>query len=267
MINAAVLGSPISHSLSPHLHMSAYKFLNIPGKYTSFEVPAGSLHDFLRDKDSGWTGFSLTMPLKEEVLAIADSIDPLVKRIQSGNTLVRQNNEWFLYSTDVLGFQQAWNTCNSAKPQSVLIIGSGATARAAAAAFDNPDTSISVVHRNNQREESMRLSVLQSKMKFLPWQFVNDFYESELVVNTTPKGVLDSFACNVVAKPAGTFFDVIYNPWPTEFASAWMKTQSPVISGLDLLIAQGIEQIRLFTETKIDAEALSKFLREEITAQ
>jgi shikimate dehydrogenase len=267
MINAAVLGSPISHSLSPQLHMIAYKFLNIPGKYISFDVPAGSLDDFLRDKDSGWTGFSLTMPLKEEVLLVADKIDPLVKRIQSGNTLVRHDNQWSLYSTDVLGFQQAWSACNSAKPKSVLIVGSGATARAAAAAFDHPGTSISVLHRSNQREESMRLSVLQSKMKFLPWQFVNDFYESELVVNTTPKGVLDSFAGNLVAKPAGTFFDVIYNPWPTYFAAAWMKTESPVISGLDLLIAQGIEQIRLFTGVKFDNEVLSKVLREELTAQ
>ena len=136
MINAAVLGSPISHSLSPRLHMSAYKFLNISGHYGSFDVPAGSLNEFLSDKSNGWTGFSLTMPLKEEVLSIAEVIDPLVNRIQSGNTLVRKNDSWSLHSTDVLGFQNAWNLENSSKPKSVLIVGSGATARAAAAAFD-----------------------------------------------------------------------------------------------------------------------------------
>ena len=75
MINAAVLGSPISHSLSPRLHMSAYKHLNISGNYGSFDVPAGSLRDFLTDKASGWTGFSLTMPLKEEVLSVAEVIE------------------------------------------------------------------------------------------------------------------------------------------------------------------------------------------------
>jgi shikimate 5-dehydrogenase len=137
MINAAVLGSPISHSLSPRLHMSAYKHLNISGKYGSFDVPAGSLGEFLRDKTKDWTGFSLTMPLKEEVLSVAEVIDPLVKRIQSGNTLVRQGNSWSLHSTDVLGFQNAWYKENSSKPKTVLIVGSGATARAAAAAFDD----------------------------------------------------------------------------------------------------------------------------------
>ena len=137
MINAAVLGSPISHSLSPRLHMSAYRSLDISGQYVSFDVPAGTLGNFLNEKNSGWTGFSLTMPLKEEVLLVADEIDPLVKRIQCGNTLVRRDNKWILYSTDVLGFQQAWSSSNSAKPKSVLILGSGATARAAAAAFDS----------------------------------------------------------------------------------------------------------------------------------
>jgi len=267
VINAAVLGSPISHSLSPQLHMSAYRSLNISGQYVSFDVPAGTLRNFLNDKNSGWTGFSLTMPLKKEVLLVADEIDPLVKRIQCGNTLVRRDNKWVLYSTDVLGFQQAWSSSNSAKPKSVLIVGSGATARAAAAAFDHPGTSISVLHRSNQREESMLLSVLQSKMKFLPWQFTSEFYESDLIINTTPKGVLDSFAGNLVSRPAGTFFDVIYNPWPTDFAAAWMKGGSPVITGLELLIAQGVEQIRLFSGVEIDAETLSKVLREELTAQ
>ncbi|MEI7476317.1 MAG: hypothetical protein WCJ83_02615 [Actinomycetes bacterium] len=267
MINAAVLGSPISHSLSPRLHMCAYKHLNISGNYGSFDVPAGTLRDFLKDKADGWTGFSLTMPLKEEVLSVAEVIDPLVKRIQSGNTLVRQGDSWILHSTDVRGFQSAWNHENPSKPKSVLIVGSGATARAAAAAFDDESTAISVLHRNPEREESMRASVNLSNMKFLPWQFSNDFYESDLVVNTTPKSVLDSFAQELSQKPQGTFFDVIYNPWPTQFATAWSKTGSAVISGLDLLIAQGIEQIKLFSGIDFDAQELSTFLKRELSVK
>jgi shikimate dehydrogenase len=247
--------------------MCAYKHLNISGNYGSFDVPAGTLRDFLKDKADGWTGFSLTMPLKEEVLSVAEVIDPLVKRIQSGNTLVRQGDSWILHSTDVRGFQSAWNHENPSKPKSVLIVGSGATARAAAAAFDDESTAISVLHRNPEREESMRASVNLSNMRFLPWQFSNDFYESDLVVNTTPKSVLDSFAQELSQKPQGTFFDVIYNPWPTQFATAWSKTGSAVISGLDLLIAQGIEQIKLFSGIDFDAQELSTFLKRELSVK
>ena len=264
MINAAVLGSPIAHSLSPRLHMSAYKHLNISGNYGSFDVPAGSLRDFLTDKANDWTGFSLTMPLKEEVLSVAQVIDPLVQKIQSGNTLIRVGDSWSLHSTDVAGFQSAWSHENPSKPKSVLILGSGATARAAAAAFDDSHTSISVIHRNTEREESMQKSVNLSSMIFLPWQFTNDFYEADLVINTTPKTVLDSFAQKLSQKPTGTFFDVIYDSWPTQFARAWSETESAVISGLDLLIAQGIEQIRLFSGIDFDKYELSSFLKREL---
>ncbi|CAB4621332.1 unannotated protein [freshwater metagenome] len=267
MINAAVLGSPISHSLSPRLHMSAYKFLGIAGNYEAFDVPAGTLKSFLSDKNRGWTGFSLTMPLKEEVLSVADVIDPIVKRIQSGNTLVKQGEQWSLYSTDVVGFQNAWRAQNSDQPQSVLIVGSGATARTAAAAFDNSGTSISVLHRNSDRELSMMDAVSKATLNFLPWHFSDVFYKHDLVVNTTPKGALDPFANELSNKPHGTFFDVIYNPWPTSFAGAWSKTGAPVLSGLDLLIAQGIEQIRLFTGIDIDVEGLSAHLKRDLGAR
>jgi len=267
VINAAVLGSPISHSLSPRLHMSAYKFLGIAGNYEAFDVPAGTLKSFLSDKNRGWTGFSLTMPLKEEVLSVADVIDPMVKRIQSGNTLVKQGEQWNLYSTDVVGFQNAWRAQNSDQPQSVLIVGSGATARTAAAAFDNSGTSISVLHRNSDRELSMMDAVSKATLNFLPWHFSDVFYKHDLVVNTTPKGALDPFANELSNKPHGTFFDVIYNPWPTSFAGAWSKTGAPVLSGLDLLIAQGIEQIRLFTGIDIDVEGLSAHLKRDLGAR
>jgi shikimate dehydrogenase len=266
MIHAAVLGSPISHSLSPRLHMSAYKFLNIAGSYEAFDVAAGTLKDFLRDKNQGWTGFSLTMPLKEEVLSIADTIDPLVQRIQCGNTLVRQSEQWSLYSTDVMGFQNAWHIANTSRPKSVLIVGSGATARAAIAAFDGSETSISVLHRNSDREKSMRDSAIKSKIGFIPWQFSNLFYECDLVINTTPKGALDLFAKKLSEKPRGIFFDVIYNPWPTDFAATWSAKGAFVISGLDLLIAQGVEQIRLFTGVDIDTQDFIAFLKRDLTS-
>ncbi|KGA17004.1 hypothetical protein GM50_12940 [freshwater metagenome] len=247
--------------------MSAYKFLGIAGNYEAFDVPAGTLKNFLNDKNRGWTGFSLTMPLKEEVLSVADVIDPIVKRIQSGNTLVKQGEEWNLYSTDVIGFQNAWLAQNSGQPQSVLIVGSGATARTAAAAFDKSGTSITVLHRNSDREQSMMDAVSKATLNFLPWHFTDVFYKHDLVVNTTPKGALDPFSNELSDKPHGTFFDVIYNPWPTSFAAAWTKTGAPVLSGLDLLIAQGIEQIRLFTGIDIDVEELSAHLKSDLGAR
>ena len=265
MIQAAVLGSPISHSLSPRLHNAAYKFLNIPGTYSSFEVPAGTLRKFLSDKSDSWTGFSLTMPLKEEALDCVDFIDPLVLRIKSGNTIVNQDDVWKLFSTDVIGFKNAWNLHSDKQPSSVVIIGSGATARAAAAAFDSAGTRIQVIHRNPEREGSLRSCVQESSLGFSLWEFKEILLTSDLVVNTTPKFALDELAAGLVTQPSGIFFDALYDPWPTHFAHAWSEQGGRVIGGLELLIAQGIEQIKFFTGADISTSELSQFLMSEFS--
>ena len=264
MIKAAVLGSPIAHSLSPRLHTAAYEFLKIEGTYTSFDVPAGTLKSFLSDKSNSWTGFSLTMPLKEEALHCVDAVDPLVQRIQSGNTLVKESNGWQLFSTDVLGFRNAWRMHNANNPTSVVIIGSGATARAALAAFDTSGTKFRVVHRNSEREDSMKNCLVDSSMEFHPWNFHDFILQADLVINTTPKFALDDFSINLASKPIGTFFDVIYDPWPTQFAQAWKGQGGRVIGGIELLIAQGVEQIKLFSKLPIPTDDLIKFLGREL---
>ena len=265
MIQAAVLGSPISHSLSPRLHNAAYKFLDIPGNYSSFDVPAGTLKEFLLDKSESWTGFSLTMPLKEEALECVDYIDPLVQRIKSGNTIANHDGTWKLFSTDVLGFKNAWNFHSKINPNSVVIIGSGATARAAAAAFDSPNTRIHVLHRSSEREESMRNCISHSSMTFMPWAFNESILHSELIINTTPKFALDTLAAEITSNPSGIFFDALYDPWPTSFAHSWGQRGGRVIGGIELLIAQGIEQVRLFTDKEIPTAELSKSLRDEFS--
>ena len=94
MIKAAVLGSPISHSLSPLLHNSAYEQLGFKGRYEAIEVNAGGLAKFMDGRDETWTGFSLTMPLKEEAVTYAQHVDELAKRINSANTLYRDGGAW-----------------------------------------------------------------------------------------------------------------------------------------------------------------------------
>lgn len=264
MIKAAVLGSPIAHSLSPRLHMAAYEFLKIDGTYTSFDVPAGTLKNFLSDKSDSWTGFSLTMPLKEEALSCVELVEPLVQRIQSGNTLVKESSGWKLFSTDVLGFRNAWRMHNVNNPSSVVIIGSGATARAALAAFDTSGTKFRVIHRNSEREDSMKKCRVDSSIEFHPWIFDNFILQADLVINTTPKLALDGFSPEISSKPQGTFFDVIYNPWPTHFAQAWKGQGGKVIGGLDLLIAQGVEQIKLFSKSTLPTDELTRYLRQEV---
>ncbi len=105
MIDAAVLGSPIGHSLSPLLHNVAYKHLGVQGQYEAIEVKSGQLSEFLSTTQKDV--FSLTMPLKEELVDLGFPTSELTKRIRSANTLIKVGDTWKVNSTDVVGFQQS----------------------------------------------------------------------------------------------------------------------------------------------------------------
>ena len=110
MKRAAVLGSPIKHSLSPVIHNAAYEMLGIEARYSAEEVGSDVLDGFLSSQlnDPSWIGFSLTMPLKEVICSLVEKfnieIDPVAARIHSANTLYKSNNLWRACSTDVTGF-------------------------------------------------------------------------------------------------------------------------------------------------------------------
>ena len=251
---AAVLGSPISHSLSPALHNAAYLALNIEGKYDAVEVKSDQLRGFMeqvRKTYANWIGFSLTMPLKEEVLKVADKVDPLAKQINSANTLIPTLDGWFATSTDVAGFIWALAQHDVTNFKSVQIIGAGGTARAAAAAIDAPGVKLEVINRSPEREADMRKAVALSELTFASWE--NVVLDADLVINTTPKGAADSLPSG-----NGVLFESLYHPWPTKLASGW---NGKVIDGMDLLIHQAIDQIHLMTGFVIDRKLMYPLLR------
>lgn len=261
---AAVLGSPISHSLSPAIHNAAYLALGIEGKYDAVEVKESELSEFIsqvKQTPAEWIGFSLTMPLKEAVLKIADKVDPLAKQIQSGNTLLPTEDGWLATTTDVSGFIWALAFNEISNFNSVQIIGAGATARAAAAAIDAPGRNIQIINRSSARLAAMQNTVLQGNLDFLQVDKLskNIDLNADLVINTTPKGVADD-----LEPGGGVFFDVVYDPWPTKLAQKW---RGKVIGGLDLLIHQAIDQIHLMTGFVIDRKLMTPILRTAAEAE
>lgn len=257
MIKAAVLGSPISHSLSPTLHAMAYEILGIEGTFEAIEVSAAGLGPFIENCDSSWTGFSLTMPLKEEVMNFASEISSIASQVSSANTLIRASSGWSATSTDVNGFVATLQQHGYSKFESVLIIGAGATARAAAAACEQFTKAITVVHRSASREALMRRAAPNTEMTFLSWNF--ELPAADLVVNTTPAGVADHFLGRL--KNPQVFFEALYNPWPTKLLEHSREKRTFGIDGLDLLIQQGIDQLSLMTGRAVDRADLAPKLR------
>ena len=259
MIKAAVLGSPINHSLSPLLHNAAYDFLGIPGKYEAIDLtPENARSFFIAALKEDWTGFSLTMPLKETVVDVgADlgfDIDPIALRMRSANTLFRNGNTFAALSTDRTAFV---HLLADIKKEKVAIIGGGGTARAALCALDGVATSIDFLLRSQNRRDLLSSLGLKSRLNFHAMDYSLEGYD--LVIATVPVGASDLIA-HTLECTVPTFFEVLYKPYPTPLLSRARALGSRTIDGMDLLVEQAIDQIALFTGSLFNREELRTHL-------
>jgi shikimate dehydrogenase len=262
MLRGAVLGSPISHSLSPVLHKGAFSFLNVDGRYEATDVPSGTLFDFFSKNHENFDYLSLTMPLKEEAFSLNVLFDDLSQRIGSANTLYRIGSQWHGTSTDGSGFLSALGAQSQRLFSRALILGAGGTARAIVGALDSHLPSISVLGRTSTRRDALSKCVLSSTFEYLQWSDNYDLSRFDLVINTTPAGAADLLAESLPATIDALLFDVIYKPWPTVLASRWSDRGGQVINGKELLLWQGIDQLELVMSHPLDRTRLAPHLRE-----
>jgi len=237
----AVLGSPIAHSKSPVIHRAAFASLGIDAEYGSCEVSSG-LEEFVATKSSEYRGFSVTMPLKEQALNLAQRADSIAIASGAANTLVRTEAGWDAYNTDVFGIQMA---LANRKYRSVAVLGTGATARSAIVAMQELDKSIQVWGRN-----SVAIKQLTAEYEINSEPLIHKAVQADLVISTLPPRALDEHLDRVLARPVGLLLDVAYDPWPSKAAQVWGPDRT--ISGLEMLIWQAVGQQRLFAGLDLD---------------
>jgi shikimate dehydrogenase len=253
--HCAVLGSPIDHSLSPALHRAAYAHLGLNWTYDRVEVDEQGLASFVDGLDRSWRGLSLTMPLKVAVLELGE-VDQLAQLAAAGNTLILEDGSRRVYNTDVGGLTWAVREVTPAPLPQVIILGAGATARAALiAATELGAQHITVVARTPSRAESLaalarRLGV---EPDIRPWSM--ELPAADLAISTVVSGAADSIA-DAVTNSAPLIIDVIYHPWPTVLASTAHRAGRSVVSGRNLLVGQALLQIELMTGRSISADVL-----------
>jgi shikimate dehydrogenase len=205
------------------------------------------------------------MPLKEEVMALGFATDNKTNEIQSGNTIYRHNESWRLTSTDGSGLISALSHAGLKTFNRVLILGAGGTARAVTGSLDSVAKEIHVLGRSSIRQEALERAIHSSQFTYRRWTLDIDFSEYDLVVNTTPAGAADLLADSVYPGTTSLLFDVIYKPWPTELAKRWNDCGGKVINGLELLLYQGIDQLEIVLDRKVDRSALAQHLRAVLT--
>ncbi|MGO4598640.1 shikimate dehydrogenase [Terrabacter sp. 2RAF25] len=267
----AVWGSPVAHSLSPVLHRAAYLALGLTDwAYARRDVDEAAFPDAFRGLDTSWRGLSLTMPLKEVGLRVARTVTPLAAATGAANTLVRDADDpsaWTAHNTDVHGIRMALELAGCPAPSSLLVIGSGATARSALAAVASPGGRVVFMVRDRVRPETLaQAEVAGMAVDVVPmgrWEPARDV---DAIVSTVPPTSVPPLEGLVEGLPAGgeaprpVVLDVVYGAGRTPLQQAAAARGWAVAEGTDMLLHQATEQVRLMTGRQAPLAAMSDAL-------
>lgn len=251
MTRCAVLGDPIEHSLSPVLHRAAYVALGLDWTYDAVRVAAGELAAYVSGLGEEWRGLSLTMPLKREVLPLLTSRDDWTRMAGAANTVVLdEEGGRHGLNTDVPGALAALGQVGESSLRSAVVLGGGATAASVLLALAergleratlgvrDPARAAETVAAVSRHPGRPELTVV-SLDRLGP-------VRADLVVSTVPVAAqTDALLAGLREVPV--VFDVVYDPWPTPLAAQAAATGQRVVSGLDLLLWQAVDQVRAMT--------------------
>jgi shikimate dehydrogenase len=238
------------------LHTAAYATLGLRGwSYVARECPEARLLDTLQELEAaGLAGVSLTMPLKRAVIPMLARVDRLAADVGAANTVLfgGVTGDWWGANTDVTGMVSA---LADAGMDSLLgqdapwVLGTGATASSALAALAQLGAREVVVVARHPANAGPLLEVAARfglGVVVKDWSAAGESVTAPLVMSTTPAGSTDGLA-DAARRVRGVLFDVVYAPWPTRFAAAWLEAGGMTVGGLNLLVHQAAQQVRLMT--------------------
>lgn len=277
---AYVLGHPIAHSLSPALHRAAYAYLgeanleydrrdtlpdDLPAIMRGVRNPAGT------EEAPYIAGLSVTMPLKTAVIQYCDELSETARVTGAVNTVYPRGEKVLGDNTDVIGIVNALLHAGlkpNPERDEPAVIGGGATAISALTALHQLGYSrVSVYARSLHKLGSVqkaadRLGVQLSTVALAEFPAEQKARRHNPVISTLPARAADDWAPQL-ADPAGAsathrpvLLDVAYNPWPSALASVWEASGGAVVSGLEMLLYQAVEQVLLFTDCTLQPAEL-----------
>lgn len=255
----AVLGNPISHSLSPVMHNSAFTHTGYKGVYLAFKVKEGNLAFAINGiRALGIKGASITIPHKVEVMKFLDSIDKKALKIGAVNTIVNRDGKLFGYNTDCLGATNALLKKTVIKDRHVVILGSGGAARAIGFGIVSEGGKLSI------------LGVLKDEGEKLANDLgVNYYHPSELgnvgcqiLINATPVGMTPhTKAMPVQRKDLNkdmVVMDIVYNPIKTTLLKEAEDIGCITVNGASMFVYQGVAQFEMWTGKKAPVDIMRR---------
>ncbi len=242
----ALIGNPVGHSLSPLMHNCAYREMGLGAQYVAFCVEdVENALQGIRALQIG--GVSVTIPHKVAVMEYLDEVDAESRKIGAVNTIVNARGRLKGANTDWQGIVRTLHAVMEIKGKIFAVLGAGGTAQAALFGILAAGGIPIVVNRTG--EKGRRLAQAWGCTSH-PWEEI-DRLRADCLINTTPVGMYPNTDRSPV--PAGVLanfrwvMDVIYNPLQTRLLREAESAGCVALSGLDMFVHQGAEQIRLWT--------------------
>jgi shikimate dehydrogenase len=272
-----LLGWPVGHSLSPVMHNAAFDALGLNWRYVVLPVPPGQVEAAVRGLAAlGFCGANVTVPHKQAVMPLLDSVSASVTELGAVNTLVinrREDGSSVLSgeNTDHQGFVRALRN-GGFEPQAeghAVVVGAGGGARAVVYGLLRSGVrEITVLNRTPERAQTLvsELSRIEESARLQGLSLTPDVLTSTassaaLLVNTTPIGMWPQVDASIwphqVPIPAHlTVFDLVYNPLETRLLQQARQSGARAIPGLDMLVEQGVVGFHGWTGEEAPVEVM-----------
>ncbi len=252
----AVIGNPVSHSLSPIMMNAVFESLHIPAVYLALQAdePAADLEMLSK---MGFRGLSVTLPHKEEAYRLAQKVDETAQAIGAVNTLRKSENGWEGRNTDCIGATRALRSVAELQNKRALVIGAGGVARAVVYGLKLEGASVTVSNRSMGRGESLAVAF---ECDFLPLSRLREGKSDsfDIAVQCTSVGLgggdASTLAPDSFFHPEMVAMDTVYKPLWTPFLLAARRMGCKVIDGLEMLLYQGAAQLEWWLERDIPEE-------------
>jgi shikimate dehydrogenase len=253
----AVLGDPVSHSLGPLMHNTAFSELGYNGAYLAFRVKdIGKA--VVGIKALGIKGASITIPHKVPVIDFLDELDDTAKKIGAVNTIINRGGVLTGYNSDGLGAVKALFERTAIKDKHVVIIGAGGAARAIGFAIISEGGRVTVINRTPAKGEALANDL---GADFQPISNINKT-ACHILINTTPVGMTPDIDVMPVRKQdldkAMVVMDIVYNPLKTRLLKTAEHIGCRTIDGVSMFVYQGAFQLEWWTGMKAPVEVMKK---------
>ncbi|MBA3019178.1 MAG: shikimate dehydrogenase [Proteobacteria bacterium] len=252
-----VIGDPISHSLSPVMHNSAFAHIGYNGVYLAFNVKQVS-SAIAGIKGLGIKGVSVTIPHKLTVMEFLDEIDESAVKIGAVNTIVNRQGKLYGSNTDYLGATNALLEKTSIKDKNVIMIGAGGAARAIGYGILSEGGRLKIV---NILEDEGKQLARDLDVEYYPLQDYKD-YNCQILINATPIGMSPNIDEMPIKKEYlqkdMVVMDVVYNPLKTRLLKEAEDIGCITIGGVSMFVYQGVAQFELWTGKKAPVDVMRK---------